>query len=148
MRTMLFFFYQISLIGRVNILKMNTLPKLLYLFQSIPLPPPESFFQKCKKIFTNFIWNNRRSRLRFTLLYLPYDRGGLKLPNLRWYYWAAQLRAAMCYFSPEEAPAWVKIEACSAQGLSLSSYLYSSEPKKLGKNTKKKLSKKYHTHLA
>ena len=113
----------ISLIGRVNIFKMNTLPTFLYLFQSInPLPPPESFFQKCKKIFTNFIWNNRRSRLRFTLLYLPYHRGGLQLPNLRWYYWAAQLRAAMCYFSPEEAPAWVKIEACSAQGLPLSSY--------------------------
>ncbi len=33
----------ISLIGRVNILKISILPKLLYLFQSIPLPPQSSF---------------------------------------------------------------------------------------------------------
>ena len=29
------------------------------------------------------------------LLYLPYQRGGLQLPNLEWYYRAAQIRAGM-----------------------------------------------------
>ncbi len=69
----------ISLIGRVNILKISILPKLLYLFQSIPLPPQSSFFVLMKKTFTNLIWNNKRPRLRLSLLYLPYDRGGLNL---------------------------------------------------------------------
>ena len=58
----------ISLIGRINILKMNVLPKLLYLFQNIPLPPPKHFFLTVNKLFTNFIWNNRRPRLRLSLL--------------------------------------------------------------------------------
>lgn len=34
----------ISLIGQINVLKMNILPKYLYLFQNIPLPPPKNLF--------------------------------------------------------------------------------------------------------
>ena len=65
----------ISMIGRINILKINVLPKFLYLFQCIPLPPPTNFFPNITKAFRNFIWKNRRARLRLSLLYLPYDGG-------------------------------------------------------------------------
>jgi len=40
----------ISLIGRINILKMNVLPTFLYLLQNIPLPPPKTSFQRLEKI--------------------------------------------------------------------------------------------------
>ncbi len=125
----------ISLIGRVNILKISILPKLLYLFQSIPLPPQSSFFVLMKKTFTNFIWNNKRPLLRLSLLYLPYDRGGLNLPNLKWYYWAAQIRAAMFYFEKDYPPTWVSMEAHSIP-IPLNLYLYSADAKKLIKGTK------------
>ncbi len=69
----------VSIIGRINILKMNILPKLLYLFQNIPLPPPSDLFSKIKSMFVRFIWNNRRARLRLSLLYLPFERGGLNV---------------------------------------------------------------------
>lgn len=49
----------ISMIGRISILKVNVLPKFLYLFHSIPLGPPINFFSKMKSMFCNFIWNNR-----------------------------------------------------------------------------------------
>lgn len=126
----------ISLIGRINILKMNILPKLLYLFQNIPLPLPISYFSKLRKACLNFIWNNRRHRLHLTLLYLPYDRGGLKLPNFQWYYWAAQLRTIMYYFSSESAPAWVDIESLSlTPKLTLNTYMFSASIKKLREQT-------------
>jgi len=126
----------ISLIGRINILKMNILPKFLYLFQNIPLPPPSSLFSRTRKLFTNFIWQNKRPRLRLSLMYLPYDRGGLQCPNIQWYYWAAQLRSIMFYFSSENTPAWIRLESCSIRpSLPLHLFLYSADRKSLRKNT-------------
>uniref|UniRef100_A0A3B3B502 Reverse transcriptase domain-containing protein n=1 Tax=Oryzias melastigma TaxID=30732 RepID=A0A3B3B502_ORYME len=124
----------VSMIGRINIIKMSILPKFLYLFQSIPLSLPASFFTTLRKFFSNFIWNSRRPRLRLSLLYLPYDRGGLKVPNMKFYYWATQLRMAMFYFSTKEVPAWVGMENDKI-GLPLYQYIYSSQIKTLKKQT-------------
>lgn len=96
----------VSLIGRISILKMNILPKLLYIFQNIPLPPPSDFFPRMKKLFNNFLWNKKRPRLRLSLLYLPYDRGGLQCPYMLWYYWAVQLRTLMFYFTTDIPLLW------------------------------------------
>lgn len=125
----------VSIMGRVNILKMNTVPKLLYLFQNIPLPPPTDLFSKIKKMFLNFLWNNRRARIRLSLLYLPFDRGGRKCPNLMWYYWAAQLRSIMFYFTLDNTPHWAEMESYGLN-LSLTSYIYSNTVQKLCKQTK------------
>ena len=125
----------ISMIGRVNVLKMSILPKFLYLFQSIPLAPPSSFFPSLRKLFSNFIWNNRRPRLRLSLLYLPYDRGGLKLPNLEWYYWAAQIRAGMFYFEKNNPPSWISIESHHIN-ISPNLYMYSASKNILTSKTK------------
>uniref|UniRef100_A0A669E357 Reverse transcriptase domain-containing protein n=1 Tax=Oreochromis niloticus TaxID=8128 RepID=A0A669E357_ORENI len=125
----------LSLLGRINLVKMTILPKFLYIFQSIPLAPPPSFFSKTRKLLSNFIWNNRKPRLRLSLLYLPYDRGGLQFPNLEWYYWAAQLRTTMFWFSNDIFLPWLEIEKMSSKGLSLHSYLYSAPFKTLKKTT-------------
>lgn len=93
-----------SLIGKINVLKMNIMPKLLYLFQYLPLPPPNNLFTQLKSLFIRFLWNNRRSRTRLSLLYLPFDRGGLKCPNPLFYYWAAQLRTLLFYFKRKDPP--------------------------------------------
>lgn len=65
----------------VNVIKLNALPKLRHLFQSIPLLTPLKFFQyNMKKPLANFFWNSRHPRLCLTLLYLTFDRGSLKVP--------------------------------------------------------------------
>lgn len=126
----------ISMIGRINLIKMSIIPKFIYLFQALPLPLPSNFHKKIDSIFTQFIWNNRKGRLRLKLLFLPYERGGLRVPNLKWYYWAAQLSSAMYYFSSSTPPAWVNIEQKSVSDLPIKQYLYSSDVKTLKKQTR------------
>ena len=84
-------------------------------------------------MFCRFIWSNRKPRLRLRLLYLPYERGGLQIPFLQWYYWAAQLRSAMFYFVIHSPTGWVYIEQASISMLPLSLYLYSADFKTLKK---------------
>lgn len=82
-------------------------PTFLDLFQAIPLSPPDDFFTKIKTIFNKCIWNNRQARLCLSLLYLLYDRGGLGILDLKWYYWAAHLSTASCWFLVTKL-SWVK----------------------------------------
>lgn len=117
----------VSMIGRINMIKMSILPKFLYLFQALPLPLSKQFFDELNTVLNRFIWNNKKSRLRLSLLYLPYERGGLQLPNFKLYYWSAQLRSAIFYFATETPPAWIKIEQLETK-LNLNLYLYSACP--------------------
>lgn len=90
-----------------------------------------------KKISTNFPRNNRRPRLCWSLLYLPYERGELQLPSLSGYHWAAQIRAAMCWFLDGTSILWVEIERSTTTPLPLSLYFFSDSPKKLKKRMQK-----------
>lgn len=137
----------ISMIGRINIIKISILPKLLYYFQTLPLPLSKVFYDKLK-LLAQFIWNDRKARLHLKLLHLPYERGGLQLPNFRWYYMAAQLTSALNYFRTTPPPAWVDIEQSYTPDLPLNMYLYSSDVKSLKQNTKKSFFKKYNFNLA
>ena len=81
----------ISLIGRVNIVKMSVLPMFLNLFQNLPTTPLQSFFKKVHSLVSSFIWNNKTPQIRMSVLHLPYESGGLKLPNFYYYFLSSQL---------------------------------------------------------
>ena len=49
----------ISMIGQINLIKMSILPKVLHLFQSVPLPLSAPFFNRLRRIITNFLWNTK-----------------------------------------------------------------------------------------
>ncbi len=99
------------------------------------LVPLIFFFAKMKSMFCKFIWNNRQARLRLSLLYLPCERWGRSLPNLKWYYWTARLSAASCWFSVTTLQSWVNLERVRTSPLPLKSYLYSANLKELKKHT-------------
>ncbi|CAJ1062856.1 LINE-1 reverse transcriptase -like protein [Xyrichtys novacula] len=108
----------ISLAGRVNCIKMNVLPRFLYLFQALPVFIPRSFFCKLDSLLSSFIWGDKPSRIKREYLQRSRVEGGLALPNFKFYYWAANISKIICWSQHPDLD-WCKIEANSCLNTSL-----------------------------
>lgn len=67
----------LTLIGRVNCIKMNVQPRLQYLFQSLPTSLQQSFFKTLDKYVRQFIWNWKAPPISMEKLTWDYGSGGL-----------------------------------------------------------------------
>ena len=117
----------LTLTGRINTVKMTILPKFLYLFQTIPIFLPKSFFQNLNKLISSFIWADRRPRINMRLLQEQKTDGGLALPNFQYYHWAANTHKLLYWFHSSQS-SWSTIEEKSCKGTSLSALLCSPYP--------------------
>lgn len=86
--------------NRIEIIKMNVLPRILYLFQSLPLEVPPKQFDEWNGLILRFIWNSRRPWVRFRTLQLKKEKGGRALPCLQDYCYAAQLKPLVYWCAP------------------------------------------------
>lgn len=99
-----------SWFGRAPILKMNALPRLLYLLQTIPIQIPPSFFITYRQICSKFFWGEHRHRISYNQLTLPKNLGGIGLPNLLNYHPATHLARIMDWNVHTQQKDWVSLE--------------------------------------
>lgn len=89
-----------SLSSRIDSIKMNILPRFLYLFQTLPIEINLNQFNEWDKMLSRYIWQSKRPRVRLKTLQLAKQKGGWGLPHLRYYYIAAQMRAVIYWCNP------------------------------------------------
>lgn len=66
-----------SWFGRVNIIKMNIMPRVLYLFQTLPVLIPTWYLRALNRLFSQLIWNGKPPRLKLSILRRSKLQGGL-----------------------------------------------------------------------
>ena len=94
--------------GKSTIVKSLILPQLIYQLTNLPSPPC-SFLKEVDDIIFQFLWDNKRPKIKRSQLYLEYALGGLKIPNIYVYSSSLKLRWIKALVDVEDNSAWKKL---------------------------------------
>lgn len=105
---------ELTLLGKVNLLKMFYLTKFLYVLSNTPVYIPQKICRHINYLSNSFLWGSKSTRVSLVILQLPVDQGGLALHDLRLYYFASQLIYIHWRMFPQMNNAALDVEAVVA----------------------------------
>ena len=91
----------LSLKGKITILKSLALPKLLYVSSNMPIPYEAIKEADC--IISNFLWDHKKPKIKRNVMIQPIELGGLKAPDFSSMVKASRVAWVKRLLSPSKA---------------------------------------------
>lgn len=96
--------------GRLALFKLLLLPQPLYLFRTLPIPVPNTFFLKAQALPNCYLWKGKKAKCTFSKLILTRKAGGMGHVVIRDYHRAVILTQLKAWFPSTATTLWVELE--------------------------------------
>ena len=100
----------LSLIGKICVIKSLVLPQLLYLFSVLSIKIPQKFFNELNSLFFKFIWSGGKDRVQRKFVYNDYIQCGLKMIDPYAFALAQKMTWVKCLLDDNFESVWKLIE--------------------------------------